>query len=237
MNLVCTRSFGTLGSIALSLSFLLLSACAKKTNDVSAAPPAPAPVAEVPASGVGSDPAYPEIDISPVWAADGKLIQPKDFREMVFIGAPLTPHGLNEGKANFPEFHNVYTQPAAFKAYRATGKWPEGTMMIKELQLVDDPKGDFPDGSRIAPSGRGYFPGPVNGLDVAVKDSKRFSATNNWGYFNFNHAAPPYLVEAANKPVEQCAGCHMANAHEDMVYVKFYKPILTPLPTLSIAKK
>ena len=116
MNLVCTRSFGTLGSIALSLSFLLLSACAKKTNDVSAAPPAPAPVAEVPASGVGSDPAYPEIDISPVWAADGKLIQPKDFREMVFIGAPLTPHGLNEGKANFPEFHNVYTQPAAFKA-------------------------------------------------------------------------------------------------------------------------
>ena len=152
---------------------------------------------------------------------------------MIFIGAPLTPHGLNDGKAGFPEFHNVYVQPAAFKAYRASGKWPEGTMMIKELQLVDHPKGDLPDGSRILPSGRGYFPGPVNGLDVSVKDSKRFAATNNWGYFNFNHAAPPYLVKAANKPVAECAGCHMANAHEDMVYVKLYKPILTPLPTLS----
>jgi hypothetical protein len=149
---------------------------------------------------------------------------------MVFIGTPLTPHGLNDGKANFPEFHNVYVQPAAFKAYRAAGRWPEGTMMIKELQLVDDPKGEFPDGSRFLPSGRGYFPGPVNGLDVSVKDSKRFAATNNWGYFNFNHSAPPYLAAAAAKSVEECAGCHIANAHEDMVYVKLYKPILDPLP-------
>ncbi len=235
MSLFYSKYFGGLGSIALSLSLLFLTACGKKPDDASAA--APVRMSERVALAVGTDPAYPEIGVPPVWASDGKLVQPKDFREMVFIGAPFTPHGLNDGKAGFPEFHNVYVQPAAFKAYRATGKWPEGTMMIKELQLVDDPKGEFPDGSRIAPSGRGYFPGPVNGLDVAVKDSKRFSATNNWGYFNFNHAAPPYLVEAANKPVEQCAGCHMANAHEDMVYIKFYKPILTPLPTLSMAKK
>ena len=148
---------------------------------------------------------------------------------MVFLGAPLTPHGLNGGKASFPEFHNVYTQPAAFKAYRATGKWPEGTMMIKELQLVSDPKGEFPDGSTTAPSGRGYFPGPPNGLDVSVKDSKRFADSNGWGYFNFNHSAPPYLATAALKSVDECAGCHIANA-EDMVYIKFYKPILDPLP-------
>ena len=176
------------------------------------------------------DPAYPEIDIPPVWDKDGRLVQPKDFREMVFIGAPLTPNGLNNGKAPFPEFHNVYVQPAAFKAYRATGKWPEGTMMIKELQLVDDPKGEFPDGSRTEPSGRGYFPGPANGLDVSVKDSKRFSESNGWGYFNFNHSAPPYQAAAAKKSIDECAGCHIANADEDMVYVKLYKPILTPLP-------
>src|SRR5688572_33023620 len=208
MSLICSRSFGSLGCIALSLS-LLLSACGSKPDDASAAPPVATD--EHPTLAHGSDPAYPEIDIPPVWNSDGKLIRPKDFREMVFIGAPLTHHGLNDGKANFPEFHNVYVQPAAFKAYRATGKWPEGTMMIKELQLVDDPKGDFPDGSRVLPSGRGYFPGPVNGLDVSVKDSKRFAATNNWGYFNFNHAAPPYLAEAAVKPAGECAACHIAN--------------------------
>lgn len=228
MNLICSSYVGSRGIIALSLSVFFLTACGTKPDDGSAARPIRAN--ERPALALGSDPAYPDIDIPPVWAPDGKLVQPKDFREMVFIGAPLTPHGLNNGKASFPEFHNVYVQPAAFKAYRATGKWPEGTMMIKELQLVDDPKGDFPDGSRLLPSGRGYFPGPVNGLDVSVKDSKRFSATNNWGYFNFNHAPPPYLVAAAVKSIEQCAGCHIANAHEDMVYVKLYKPILNPLP-------
>lgn len=177
-----------------------------------------------------ADPAYPDIDIPPVWEEDGKLKQPVDFREWVFIGAPLTPNGLNNGKANFPEFHNVYIQPAAFKAYRATGKWPEGTMMVKELQLVDDPKGEFPDGSRFEPSGLGYFPGPVNGLDVSVKDSKRFPDSNNWGYFNFNHSAPPYLASAEVKPIGECAACHIANADEDMVYVSLYKPILDPLP-------
>lgn len=124
-------------------------------------------------AAAAADPAYPEMDIPPVWDREGKLFQPKDFREWVFIGAPLTPNGLNDGKANFPEFHNVYVQPAAFKAYRATGKWPEGTMMVKELQLVGG-KAEFSDGSRYEPSGRGYFPGAVNGLDVAVKDSKRF---------------------------------------------------------------
>jgi hypothetical protein len=176
-----------------------------------------------------ADPAYPEMDIPPVWDRDGKLFQPKDFREWVFIGAPLTPNGLNDGKANFPEFHNVYVQPAAFKAYRATGKWPEGTMMVKELQLVGG-KAEFPDGSRYEPSGRGYFPGAVNGLDVAVKDSKRFKESNNWGYFNFNHSAPPYLASTGAKPIGECAGCHIANADEDMVYVSLYKPILDPLP-------
>ncbi|WP_421937346.1 cytochrome P460 family protein [Phenylobacterium sp.] len=228
MTPICSRSSGRLGSIALSLSFIFLSACGSKPDSASVAPSVRS--GEPGALAVGSDPAYPEIDVPPVWASDGKLVQPKNFREMVFIGAPLTPNGLNDGKANFPEFHNVYVQRAAFKAYRATGKWPEGTMMIKELQLVDDPKGEFPDGSRTLPSGRGYFPGPVNGLDVSVKDSKRFSATKNWGYFNFKHSAPPYLAAAAEKPAEECASCHVANAHEDMVYVNLYKPILTPLP-------
>ena len=169
------------------------------------------------------------MDIPPVWDKDDKLFQPKDFREWVFIGAPLTPNGLNDGKANFPEFHNVYVQPAAFKAYRATGKWPEGTMMVKELQLVGG-KAEFSDGSRYEPSGRGYFPGAVNGLDVAVKDSKRFKESNNWGYFNFNHSAPPYLASTGAKPIGECAGCHIANADGDMVYVSLYKPILDPLP-------
>src|SRR3546814_10459218 len=65
---------------------------------------------------------------------------------------------------------------------------PEGTILFKELQLVLP--GDQPNGSRSEPSGRGYFPGKLNGADVTVKDSKRFADTDGWGYFNFNHHEP-----------------------------------------------
>ena len=168
---------------------------------------------------------YP-ISPAPQWNADGSLAMPKDFREWVFLGAPTTPNALNGGAAAFPEFHNVYTQPSAFKAYRATGKWPEGTMMVKELQLAA--KGDQPDGSAAAPSGRGYFPAEANGIDISVKDSAKFPDTKNWGFFTYGHHAIPYA--ASSKPMDKgsCAACHMAQAHEDMVYVDFYKPILKP---------
>lgn len=180
------------------------------------------------ADASAQSPNYPNIRIGPKFNAEGELLQPRGFRSWVFIGSPLTPNALNDGHAGFPEYHNVYVEPAAFEHYRRTGEWPEGTMMIKELQLVQ--KGEFEDGSRIEPSGRGYFPARVNGLDVSVKDSRRFADTDNWGFFNFGHNAPPYLAAAPKAPDEACAGCHMAQAHEDMVYVNFYKPILDPLP-------
>jgi hypothetical protein len=175
---------------------------------------------------------YKHIDIEPVWTKDGELVRPKDFRRWVFIGAPLTPHALNGGKANFPEFHNVYVQPEAFQYYRDNGVWPEGTMMAKELQLIDSEGKDGvqDDGSRYEPSGRGYFPGKVNGMDVAVKDSTRFSESKNWAYFNFGHHAAPYAKTAKAASIAECAGCHIANASEDMVYMDIYRPIVEPLP-------
>lgn len=176
---------------------------------------------------------YAHIDIEPEWTGEDKLALklPKDFRRWVFIGAPLTPHGLNGGRANFPEFHNVYVQPEAFQYYRDHGEWPEGTIMFKELQLVDSHgmPGEQPDGSRFEPSGRGYFPGPVNGADAAVKDSTRFAESKNWGYYNYGHHEPPYMPVAEVQPIAACAGCHIANADEDMVYMKLYRPLVTPL--------
>jgi len=160
---------------------------------------------------------------APRWAANGDLVLPQDFHKWVFLGSPLTPHSLNGGKAPFPEYHNVYVHPAVFSAYRKTGQWPEGTILLKELQLTRP--GTYPDGSSVEVSGRGFFPAATNGIDISVKDSKRFKDTNGWGYFNFGHHAPPYAKTAAALPKEACAGCHIANA-TDMVFTKFYAPIL-----------
>jgi len=153
----------------------------------------------------------------------GQLLKPEGYREWVFIGAPLTPHGLNNGKAGFPEFHHVYVNPDAYAVYKQTGVFPDGTVIAKELVLLK--KGKHKDGSYDAPSGRGYFAEKYNGMDVMVKDSKRFKKTQGWGFFNFGHNAPPYLKSAKAAPESSCAGCHKANAKKDMVFTQFY-PIL-----------
>ena len=159
----------------------------------------------------------------PEWTADGGLRLPTGYHSWVFLGSPLTPHALNDGKAGFPEYHNVYINPDAYRHYRKTGDFPEGTILLKELQLTK--AGSFDDGSRTEASGRGYFPAARNGIDISVKDSKRFADTNGWGFFNFGHHAPPYEETAAAAPKEACAACHIANT-DNMVFMQFYRPIL-----------
>ena len=171
---------------------------------------------------------------SAVFNSDGtlKLPNPATFRRWVFVGAPLTPNGLNggtkaleaSGKLYFPEYHNVYIEQKNVDAYLRTGSFPEGTVIVKELTRVLNPT--FPDGSRMEASGRGYFNGEFNGMDVSVKDSKRFPDTNGWGFFTFGHHPLPYDATSAEQPVTECAGCHLANvAKTDMTWIQFY-PLL-----------
>ncbi|NJO31893.1 MAG: cytochrome P460 family protein [Rhodospirillales bacterium] len=148
---------------------------------------------------------------------------PEKFREWVFLGAPLTPNGLNGGAAGFPEFHHVYIEPGAYAEFKKTGVFPEGTTIVKELVLLH--QGEYEDGSRDEASGRGFFADRFAGIDMMVKDTKRFADNNGWGFFNFGHHEPPYAEKAAAAPTENCAACHTANATHDMVFTKFY-PIL-----------
>jgi hypothetical protein len=177
---------------------------------------------------------------SVVFNADGTVQVPTGFRKWVFVGAPLTPEGLNNGKyncdasgmnctkSNFPEYHHVYIEQKNVDAYLKTGDFPDGTVIVKELTRVLNPT--FPDSSRKEPSGRGYFNGAYNGIDMSIKDSKRFANTNGWGFFTFGHHPLPYEKTAAEKPASECAGCHIANAAAtDMTYIQFY-PLLRDKP-------
>ena len=161
----------------------------------------------------------------PSFTKDGKLVLPTGFREWVFVGGPITPNGLNQGKAQFPEFHSVYIEPENVRFYQKHGNFPDGTVIVKELALTQP--GKYPDGSLDSASGRGYFPSALNGVDVMVKDSKRFGTTNNWGFFTFGHHAPPYEPAANVMSSTECAYCHVAGvAKTDMVWVQFY-PLLS----------
>ena len=158
----------------------------------------------------------------PEYTTEGDLILPKNFNEWVYVGSPLTPNALNGGKANFPEFHNVYIEPGSYEIYKKTGEFPEGTIFFKELQLTLP--AENLDGSRTEASGRGFFPGKLNGADVTVKDSKRYADTGGWGYYNFNHHEPK-APTAKLQPKSECAFCHTASAKKDDVWTQFY-PLL-----------
>ncbi len=149
--------------------------------------------------------------------AAGQMIRPAGWREWVFTGSPVTPNSLNDGNAPFPEFHTVYIDPVSWAHWKKTGTFREGTMFAKELTLVGD---------TAATSGKGFFNGALQGLEIAHKDSKRYTdGTGGWAYYTFGHKPEPYANSAAAMPAAACAACHTAAAADDMVFTQYY-PIL-----------
>ncbi len=146
----------------------------------------------------------------------GELIKPEGYREWIFVGTPVTPNDMNNGKAPFPEFHHVYIDPVSYKHYKETGKFREGTILMKELISV---------GSKSAVSGNGYFEGEFLGLEATIKDSKRFpKEPGNWGYFSFSKPdhSLPYKDTAKIFPAAACNACHQAAAADDWVFTQYY---------------
>ncbi len=155
----------------------------------------------------------------------GEVMKPVDWRSWIFVGTPLTPNALNDGSAPFPEFHNVYIEPGALAVYQQTGEFPDGTQLAKELVSVISQDADQ-DGSTMQVSGRGYFQGEFQGLELAVKDSVRFKdEPGYWAYFSFGHQAEPYAATAAAFPADACNSCHEASADQNWVFTQFY-PVL-----------
>jgi Cytochrome P460 len=169
-------------------------------------------------SAQGQEMSMPDAE-TPKYTADGELIpfSADVYREWIWVGEPLTPNSLNPPEANFPEFHDVYINPTAWRVWKNTGTFPDGTVMIKELTTV---------GFTNAPSGDGYFQGEFTGLEHAIKDSKRFpKEAQGWGYFTFGHKYP-LKKHAPLQQFSTCAQCHVANAKDNvMVFIEYY-PVL-----------
>jgi hypothetical protein len=79
------------------------------------------------------------------FTADGKLKLPVAYRKWVYVGEVVTPNDMNDGEASFPEYHSVYMDPESFAHFEKTGKYRDGTVLIKELSSV----GAIMAGSRI----------------------------------------------------------------------------------------
>ncbi len=106
--------------------------------------------------------------------------------------------------------------PDSFSHYERTGEFRDGAVMVKELVGV---------GAREATTGKGYFMGDFVGLEVPIKDSKRFKdEPGSWAYFSFGHKLP-LKAEAAKNAAASCNECHQNSAAKDFVFRQFY-PVL-----------
>jgi hypothetical protein len=150
--------------------------------------------------------------------ADGTLERPTGFREWVYVGTPVTPNDMNDGKAAFPEHHNVYIDPESWAHWKKTGEFRDGTILVKELVSV---------GSKAAVSGNGYFQGDFIGLEATIKSTKHFAdEPGNWAYFSFTSPDLQTLAATAEAfPTASCNACHAGAAADDWVFTQYY-PVL-----------
>ena len=152
----------------------------------------------------------------------GELLRPANHRKWVFVGAPVTPNDMNDGKAAFPEFHNVYIDPASY-APTNNGEFLRGTVILKELVSV---------GGKSMDSGNGYFQGEFVSLEAMVKDSRRFAnEPGGWAFFRFGEA-PEYAPVGTRMKTESCNACH-SGANEDYVFTYTYPVLRAARTTMS----
>jgi hypothetical protein len=129
-----------------------------------------------------------------VFAGQNTLLSPATYREWISAG-PSAADGHREiPGAN----HNVYIHPDAYREYSRSGKFPEGTVIVRETSHEME----------------------IMALQVAVKDSSRFQ--DGWGFYDFS----PAFGKADEAPQSAgCIACHRDKGATDHVFTQFY-PVL-----------
>ena len=150
----------------------------------------------------------------PTYTADGQLKFPEKYREWVFLGSGLdmsydpkpTPMGAGV-------FNNVFVNPEAYKAYQATGHWPEGSELVLENRGAEAAKSINKAGRTQSAELMGF---EVHVLDSAHQDPK--TKGDGWAFYGFDN---PVSAKAIPRPAS-CYTCHEEHGAVDTTFVQFY---------------
>lgn len=146
--------------------------------------------------------------------ADGMISLPPDFRQWAYLGSWSIAGDDEEGGA--AETHVVYTQPETVEAFRQTGEFPDGAVLVKEL--FETETGDLT-------TGRVSWAFEVTGWFIMIKDSEgRFPGSglwgDGWGWALFQADDPTTTV--TEDYATECLPCHVPAKTDDWVYVRGY---------------
>jgi hypothetical protein len=154
---------------------------------------------------------------APQYTSQGRLVFPGNYREWVFLSSGL---GMTYGPlaADHPMFDNVFVNPAAYRSFLQTGRWPDKTILVLEVRAAQS-KGSINRG--------GNFQGEIMGIEAHVRDEKRFP--RQWAFFGFkNLNEKPSISEPPAAATSTCYTCHEPNGAVDTTFVQFY-PTLIPV--------
>jgi hypothetical protein len=149
--------------------------------------------------------------------AQGDLHVPSNYRAAYeFLGTWAIAADKDVGSR---ELHTVYASPGTIAAYRASGRFPDGTVLIKEV---------YETSTAPLTTGTVSHARALKGWFVMVKDSKNTHPGNplwgdGWGWSWFDAGNPVKTTSTDYK--KDCLGCHVPAHDTDWVYTSGY-PVL-----------
>ena len=149
--------------------------------------------------------------------AQGNLHVPSSYRAAYeFLGTWAIAANKGVGSS---EIHNVYASPGSIAAYQKTSRFPDGTVLIKEVHETS-----------TAPmtTGTVSHAETLKGWFVMVKDGKDSHPGNalwgdGWGWSWFDAGNPKKTTSTDYKT--NCLTCHLPAQATDWVYTSGY-PVL-----------
>ena len=150
---------------------------------------------------------------SPQFTADGKLVRPEGYRRWVYVSSGYGMSYSQKADDSMVMFTNVFVNPSSYDYYLAHGNWPDKTIFVLEL---------YGSTSQGSINKHGSYQSDFMGLDVEVKDEKRFA--DKWAYFGFDAAEKTASATTPSK--NDCWKCHDENAAVEHSFVQFYPELL-----------
>lgn len=168
---------------------------------------------DVPKAAAGSNKSN-----APEYTADGRLIFPENYREWIYLTTGMDmDYNPELADTDHSMFDNIFVNPDAYKAFVATGTWPDKTILVLEGRMAAN-KGS------INQKGH-YQTNDIMARSIHIKDESRFPG--KWAFFGFGDSNTGKLF-----PKEaSCYSCHEQHAAVDTTFVQFYPTLL------EIAKK
>jgi hypothetical protein len=146
--------------------------------------------------------------------AEGNLHVPPDYRT-TYEALGSWAIAADEGRGS-KELHVVLASPGSIEAYRKAGRFPDGTVLVKEV---------FKTATKEMTTGTVSHADELKGWFVMVKDSAGRHRGNalwgdGWGWSWFDAANPTKTTSTDYRL--NCKSCHVPAQATDWIYVDGY---------------